>query len=382
MGRPRRLEGIETRVGVDGIQRYRGTHYSRGEKDRGPWVESPDTAIEWREGKHSDAREGLLTRERMMLGNAAEKWIAGIEKGTVRNRSGKKYKPSVLRDYRRDIGICVDVAGARKRLDEIRLQDAQIMSDLLADRGLSDSRIRHVMFCLRALYNWAVPRGYAATNPCHGLSLPAAEENPRERIASVSEATLLTAALQVPDRTAFALACYAGLRAGELLALRWKDIDLDVRSIRIDRAIDTSEGIVIAPKSRAAHRNVPIQARLGAVLMDHRSETDPHDQLFPAQRTRRGPQTEGEHFQSLSALHRRVKDKWRGAGLEPLGFHEARHTFASMLIDAGLGAKAIQTYMGHSSITITFDRYGHLLPGAEAEALRLLDAYQDAPLEG
>jgi integrase len=66
---------------------------------------------------------------------------------------------------------------------------------------------------------------------------------------------------------------------------------------------------------------------------------------------------------------------WRKAGLEPIGLHEARHTCASVMIAAGVNAKAITHYLGHSSIEVTFDRYGHLMPGNEAEAVALIDAY-------
>jgi integrase len=61
--------------------------------------------------------------------------------------------------------------------------------------------------------------------------------------------------------------------------------------------------------------------------------------------------------------------------LTPLTLHEARHTFASLMIAAGVNAKALSTYMGHASITITLDRYGHLMPGNEDEAAAMLDAY-------
>jgi integrase len=61
--------------------------------------------------------------------------------------------------------------------------------------------------------------------------------------------------------------------------------------------------------------------------------------------------------------------------LEPIGLHEARHTYASLMIAAGVNVKALSAYMGHSSISITLDRYGHLLAGAEDEAAQLLDAY-------
>ena len=62
-------------------------------------------------------------------------------------------------------------------------------------------------------------------------------------------------------------------------------------------------------------------------------------------------------------------------GLKPLGFHEGRHTYASIAIAAGLNPKTLSTYLGHATITITLDRYGHLMPGSEVEARTLLDAY-------
>jgi len=66
---------------------------------------------------------------------------------------------------------------------------------------------------------------------------------------------------------------------------------------------------------------------------------------------------------------------WSAAGLEPIGLHECRHTCASYFIAAGINAKTLSTFLGHASITTTLDRYGHLLPGSEAEAAGLLDAY-------
>jgi Phage integrase family len=74
-------------------------------------------------------------------------------------------------------------------------------------------------------------------------------------------------------------------------------------------------------------------------------------------------------------VNRRAQRTWRRAGLDPIGLHECRHTFASFMIAAGVNAKALSVYMGHASVTIRFDLYGHLMPGNEQEAARLLDAY-------
>ena len=72
---------------------------------------------------------------------------------------------------------------------------------------------------------------------------------------------------------------------------------------------------------------------------------------------------------------------WKKAKLERITLHECRHSFASLMIAAGVNAKALQTFMGHANISITLDRYGHLMPGTEAEAAGLLDAYLKAERE-
>ena len=73
--------------------------------------------------------------------------------------------------------------------------------------------------------------------------------------------------------------------------------------------------------------------------------------------------------------NRRAATAWTRAGLRPIGRHDLRHSFASILIAAHVNVKAISTYMGHSSIQVTLDLYGHLLPGNEDEAIERADAY-------
>jgi len=74
-------------------------------------------------------------------------------------------------------------------------------------------------------------------------------------------------------------------------------------------------------------------------------------------------------------LSERADKAWNAAGLDRITLHECRHPFASLMIAAGVNAKALSTFMGHANISITLDRYGHLMPGSEAEAADLLDAY-------
>ncbi|MGC1798846.1 MAG: site-specific integrase, partial [Solirubrobacterales bacterium] len=84
---------------------------------------------------------------------------------------------------------------------------------------------------------------------------------------------------------------------------------------------------------------------------------------------------------TANMLQRRAERALKEAGLERITPHACRHTFASLMIAAGVNAKALATFMGHANISITLDRYGHLMPGSEEEAATLLDFYLDAQRE-
>ena len=218
---------------------------------------------------------------------------------------------------------------------------------------------------LRAIFRRAVARGEVALNPTTGLELPAVRGR-RDRIASPNEAARLIEAAPETERALWAAAFYAGLRLGELRALQWPDVDSSVGVIRVHRAWDPREG-EIEPKSRAGVRDVPIPAVLRSHLAAHRLASGRTEGLVFGR-------TPSDPFNPATA-NARVGKAWKTAGLTPIGLHEARHTYASLMIAAGVNAKALATYMGHSSVTTTFDRYGHLMPGNVDEAVALLDAF-------
>jgi integrase len=206
----------------------------------------------------------------------------------------------------------------------------------------------------------------AQRRPCTGLELPAVRGK-RDRIASPEEAAQLLAALPEDDRPLWATALYAGLRRGELMELRWTDVDLGTGLIRVERAWDPKEQEVVETKSRAGRRRVPVAGVLREYLITHKLRSGRTDGLVFS--------VDGEKRLNYSGVVRRALRPWRAAELEPIGLHECRHTFASLMIAAGVNAKALSTYLGHANIAITLDRYGHLMPGNEDEAAGLLDAY-------
>jgi integrase len=220
---------------------------------------------------------------------------------------------------------------------------------------------------LRAIYRRAHSRGEVAINPTVKLALPAVRAR-RERIARPEQAAALIAGLPLSERALWATALYAGLRLGELQALDWTHIDLNNNLIHIERSWDRNTGF-IEPKSRSGKRRVPITNTLRQHLLNHKLHqgTGGHGLVYP--------NTTGNRPANPSTITLRAREAWNHAGLQPLTLHECRHTYAAYMIAAGINTKALSSYMGHASITITLDRYGHLLPGNEQEAAALLDTW-------
>jgi integrase len=242
--------------------------------------------------------------------------------------------------------------------------------------------IRNTLMPLRAICRRAVARGEVTVNPTTGLQLPAVRGR-RDRIASPTEAAELIEALPERDRALWATALYAGLTRGELMALRWEDVDLQKNVITVARSWDVKAG-PIEPKSQAGKRTVPIATVLREYLIAQQLRSGRREGLvFGSSGTR--------PFTS-SAVRRRALTAWKTASnkrkdtellqLEPIALHECRHTFASLMIGAGVNPKALSVYMGHASVMITLDRYGHLFPGNEEEAAGLLDGYLARAIAG
>jgi integrase len=147
--------------------------------------------------------------------------------------------------------------------------------------------------------------------------------------------------------------------------------------IRVERAYDPKERTFVEPKSKKGRRSVPIPSVLRGFLLEHQMRQGRRDGLVFG-RDANSPFTSSNVWRRAHTAWSRMNAERQENDLEPIApitLHEARHTFASLMIAAGVNAKALSTYMGHSSITITYDRYGHLMPGNEEEAAGLLDAY-------
>jgi integrase len=381
VGEPgRRYDGIDVRHARacrsrDGARcscspSYRAEAYDRrsGKKVRRTFP-TLTAARAWRSDAQGDLRRGVRRGPSgITLRRAGEDWITGARDGSIRNRSGELYKPSTRSGYEAALRSRIFPAvGGLKLEDVTRAELQQLVDRMLAD-GADPSTIRNALMPVRVIFRRLVGRGVVALNPAAGLELPASRGR-RDRIASPEEAAALLAAIPtVDDRAVWATAMYAGLRAGELQALEWQAIDLAAGTIAVERAWDPKACEFVAPKSRAGRRRVPIAAALRDYVLAHKLDADGEGLAFA--------RPDGRPFLG-AALRRRALAAWKTAGLTSITLHECRHTFASLMIAAGVNAKALSTYMGHANIGITMDTYGHLMPGNEDEAAGLLDAYLD-----
>lgn len=319
------------------------------------------------------ARGEARAAEPTTIADAYMIWHAKAQAGEVRSRGGTVYKPSVLHGYAITFESRLLPTFGRMKVAELRRVSIQRYVDQLVAEGLAAQTIRNVVTALRVLLKWCVREELIQTNPCDGLELPSGGET-RDRIASVAEALELLEPLEPRDRAILATAFFAGLRRGELMALRWKDVHLAEKRIEVRQAYDPRTKTFGMPKSNAGFRVGSNAPGIPELLVPYLEAIPPDIGEALIFGHREFNTTPGQPF-NASLLARRCRAAWKDAGLEPIGLHECRHTYASICIAAGINIKTLSTWMGHSSITITLDRYGHLLPGSTKEALGLLNAH-------
>jgi integrase len=338
----------------------------------------------WKEdASHANRRGKLRPQTRQTVREAAEALIIAMKDGSVLSSRDRPYKPSTIRGYERALGIwpeqrqraprrLLDAFGDW-RLSELDRHAIQRYANLLRADGWDASTVHNQLDPLRVIYRVARDRDEVAVDPLERLKL-AKPTGRRDRIAPPAEAQKLLDALPDAHRAVWATAFFAGLRRGELRALRVSDIDLAAGVIRVRHGWDDEEGEQDG-KTDNADRQIPIVGALRGELLRHLARTG-----------RRGGdltfgRTPDEPF-IPSTVRRESNAAWDQAGLTRITFHESRHTFASLMSAAGVELKALSQWMGHGSIQITYDRYSHLYPDARERAVRQADTFLAAQAGG
>ena len=248
----------------------------------------------------------------------------------------------------------------------------------LRSKGLRPSTVRQIYTVLRAILDTAVRDDLLARNPAAALTRPKVEKREAAYLVPDQIRTLLAAAEGSRYAALFALLVNTGLRRGEALALHWTDIDLEDRVLRVRGTLSRVDGnlVVTTTKTERSRRSVPLSSAAVEILRGVRARQR-------AERLHAGSQwvqtpfvftTElGEPCDPRNAL-RALKAASAKAGLPGIGLHTLRHSSASVMIVNGVPLKVVSEILGHASIAITGDVYGHVSPDVSREALDRLSA--------
>jgi integrase len=298
-----------------------------------------------------------------------ESWLAD----TVRPRLA----PKTHKTYRDLMRVHVIPTLGTTRLDKLTAQQVATLLREKADAGLSPATVGHIRSVLRNALNRAVKWNLIVRNPVV-LTDPPRQERRRVVPLGPGEARIaLEAAKGHRLEALFTVALFLGLRQGEILGLRWADVDLEAGTLEVTQALQRVDGSLIlkAPKTEKSRRRLTLPATVVAALRAHRDR-----QAFERQAVGKHWKESGLVFTTTIGTPidpRNALRIWQkllaDAGLPRRTFHVTRHTAVSVLIGEGVPLKVIQEILGHSVLSTTADVYGHLFPQAFTEAAEAME---------
>ena len=235
-----------------------------------------------------------------------------------------------------------------------------LIGGMVAD-GKGAGTVRNVKYVLSGLCRYAIDAGAIKTNPCQGVKTP---RPPRDemRFLTAEEVSVLADTIDQRWNTLVIFAAYSGLRAGEIGALRVGRLDLMRGRANVIESVSEVRGTLLTgPTKTYETRSVALPPFLRELLALHIAGRahDPDSFVFQS--------PAGGQLRHSSWRRRFFDPAVRDAGLSPCRFHDLRHTCAALLIANGAHPRAIMERLGHSSVTVSLDRYGHLFPSLDEQ---------------
>jgi integrase len=323
----------------------------------------------------------FVSPHKLTLGEWLETWLQHYKRPRIR--------PSTLDSYEIIIRRHVTPALGHIVLQEVRPEHLQQYYNEKAQQGLAASTIvLHHKIVSHALAQ-AEKNQLVVRNVCRLTELPRQPHKEMRTLTIEQVTTQLLSALQ-GDRlyAAYLTFFMMGLRRGELLGLRWQDVDvnagiLHVRQILVRIYNRDAKGkgrktrlSFHEPKTEKSRRAVPIPAACLAALRQHRAHQAEEKLLLGPGYQDHGlvfAQADGGPIDPRS-MHRYFTQALQRGGLPAIRLHDARHTFATWMLEQGVSPKVVQTMLGHSSIRMTLDVYSHVSLDLEKQAAATLNA--------
>ncbi|CAN5246739.1 site-specific integrase [soil metagenome] len=319
-----------------------------------------------------EAEHGVqLATKSLTLAVYLERWLSASVQPSVRVKTFMGYRSIV------DFRIVPHIGNLK--LKQVTPAVIQGLYADLAANGLAPRSVIHTHRCLRRAMQQALKWGMIVRNPCDVVDVPRAPRAEMQVLERDQVDTLLRATADNRYHALYTVAVMAGLRLGELLGLKWTDIDFDGGRLMVRRACQFQSGnglVLTEPKTSKSRRTVHLSQRAVFALKEHRkrqlqerlmlgSEWADLDLVFPNHTGGLlNPGNASNAFKAALVKH----------GLPAVRFHDLRHTAATLLLSAGTHPKIVSEMLGHSSIALTLDTYSHVIPAMHAEAAATMDA--------
>jgi len=306
---------------------------------------------------------------RISLVNFLGKWLDSA-RPSLRTKTWMQYH-QICRDH-----ILPNLGEVRLR--DLRPDQIQGLYDSKIECNVSTNTVRLMHAVLHRSLGQAVRWGMIDRNPANAVIRPKPCRKEIQTLNSRQARQFLIAAHGSRYEALYYLAITTGLRAGELLGLKWDDLDWIKGHLHVQRQVQRLPGSGLAllePKSAAGRRVVVLGQTMMTVLDEHFKKQDCL-RAFAGERW----QEHGMMFTSKIGtyldhrnVYREFKEILRKAGLPDIRFHDLRHTAATLMLQEGIHPKIVQERLGHAQIFITMDTYSHVLPAMQDEAAKKMD---------
>jgi integrase len=308
---------------------------------------------------------------RETLGGYLTDWLAG---------SKSNMRPQTLRAYERNIRLHITPILGRYRLRQLQPADLQRLYQDRLDAGLSPTTVRHIHAVLSRALGQATQWNLIARNPASLVKAPRRARHEMRALTASQVRTLLAAARSDRLEALYVVAVTTGMRQGELLALRWRDVDLDRSTLSVTGTLQWSKGVgltISEPKTARSRRQLQLASAAVEGLRQHRARQAAEilasegwdqttDLVFPNH--------VGRPMQASNLLRRSFFPLLAAADLPHIRFHDLRHTAATLLLSRGVHPKIASEMLGHSTVAFTLDVYSHVTETLQREAARTMDS--------
>ncbi len=321
---------------------------------------------------------GLASPERMTVGQFLARWDRDYVSQNVRPKTARAYRTVVKNWLVPHLGtVPLSRLTAAHIVELHALMRTAPRKDGRAGHLSGNSRLG-VHRVLKESLGHAVRWGLLRYNPADAIEAPKADHLEMRALSAEETHRLLEVAGPTDIGPVVLLAVNTGLRRGELLGLKWGDVDLDMAQIRVVRSLHTlahGEMVYTAPKSRHGQRPVDLPPSAAIALRKHRERMEARAQALGAALADEMPVFARYDFKPMlgDTVSHVFSDIAKRTGLGRVRFHDLRHTHASLLLKAGTHPLIVSRRLGHAGVEITLNRYSHVLPGIQKAAALAFD---------